>query len=173
MFARRLRDDFCSPDFRAVPAWRASAKGTLAATLTASVFIAGLAACPALAGDTPPVRITSAWVAAVGQTGGDIALPMTIINDGAEADALLRVSCPFVNFSEKHAVDHGEGAPSMRVIRTLPIPANATTELTADGNHVMLLQVREKLAVGDKLTCTVTFQKAGKLDMAVEVRAAP
>lgn len=144
----------------------------LAGGLAGIVLVAALGILPASAGDSPSLRISAAWVAAVGQTGGDIPLALTIVNDAAEADALLRVSCPFVNFAEKHTVDRGEGAPSMRVIRTLPIPASATTELNGDGNHVMLLQVREKLVAGEKLACTVTFQKAGKLETEVEVRGA-
>ena len=121
----------------------------------------GLAA--AQAEDSPSLHIATAWVAPVDKTGGDIALALTIVNDAAEADALLRVSCPFANFAEKHTVDRGEGAPSMRVIRALPIPAKATTELNGEGEHVMLLQVRQKLATGEKLSCSITFQKAGKL----------
>ena len=138
--------------------------GALASAICAMAFTAN-------AGEAPLLRITSASVPAIEKTGGDIPLVMTVVNDAAEADALLRASCDFANFAEKHTTDHGEGAPSMRAIRAIPIPPKATTELNADGNHVMLLQVRQKLAAGEKLACSVTFQNAGKLEVNVEVKA--
>ena len=142
-------------------------------SLAVFAVAAALGVTPARAEDAAALRITAASVPAADKTGGDIPLALTIVNDAAEADALLRVSCPFVNFAEKHTTDRGEGAPSMRVIRALPIPPKATTDLNGEGNHVMLLQVRQKLAAGEKLGCSVTFQRAGKLEVEVEVRGAP
>ena len=40
----------------------------------------------------------------------------------------------------------------MREIKSIPIPEGKTTELRADGYHVMLLQTRQKLVDGE--TCT-------------------
>jgi hypothetical protein len=96
---------------------------------------------------------------------------MTIRNDAAEADALLRVRCPFANFSERHTVDRGEGAPAMRPVNS--IPANKTIELKPDGYHVMLLQTRQKLVHGEKFTCAITFQKAGTKETEVQVSQSP
>ena len=98
---------------------------------------------------------------------------MTIRNDAAEADALLRVRCPFANFSEKHTVDRGEGAPAMRAVKSIPIPENKTIELKPDGYHVMLLQTRQKLVDGETFTCAVAFQKAGTKETEVQVSQTP
>jgi hypothetical protein len=43
-------------------------------------------------------------------------------NEVDSPDALLRVRYPVTNFSEKHVVDHGEGAPAMRSIPSRPMP---------------------------------------------------
>jgi len=125
----------------------------------------------ATAGDV--LQVTNARVAPSGEIGIDTPLAMTIKNDAAEADALLRVRCPFANFSEKHTVDRGEGAPSMRAIKSIPIPENKTTELKHDGYHVMLLQTRQKLVSGEKFTCAITFQKAGTKETEVQVSQTP
>lgn len=137
------------------------------------LVVAGFWLTPVSAAAGDALQVTNARVAPSGETGIDIPLVMTIKNDAAEADALLRVRCPFANFSEKHTVDRGEGAPSMRAIKSIPIPENKTTELKHDGYHVMLLQTRQKLVAGDKLTCAITFQKAGTKETEVQVSQTP
>ncbi|MEH2480853.1 copper(I)-binding protein [Nitrobacteraceae bacterium AZCC 2146] len=137
-----------------------------------SLVALGLGIGPALgAGET--LQVTKAWVSPVDQVGIDVPLLMTITNDAAEADALLRVRCPFANFTEKHIVDRGEGSPAMRSIPSIPIPPNKATVLKPDNYHVMLLQTRQRLVDGERLTCSVVFQKAGTKEMEVLVSRAP
>ncbi|MBO4225849.1 copper chaperone PCu(A)C [Bradyrhizobium neotropicale] len=119
------------------------------------------------------LQVTNARVPVSEEIGINLPLLMTIRNDAAEPDAILRVRCPFANFSEKHTVDRGEGAPAMREIKSIPIPENKTTELKRDGYHVMLLQTRQKLVDGEKFTCAVVFQKAGTKETEVEVSRTP
>ena len=125
----------------------------------------------AMAGDA--LQVTNARVPASDEIGIDLPLLMTIRNDTAETDAILRVRCPFANFSEKHTVDRGEGAPAMRAIKSIPIPENKTIELKRDGYHVMLLQTRQMLVEGQTFTCAVTFQKAGTKETEVQVSQKP
>jgi periplasmic copper chaperone A len=141
----------------------------LATGLVAAGF--GLAPGSAAAGDT--LQVTNARVPASDQVGIDLPLLMTIRNDGAEADAISRVRCPIANFSEKHAVDRGEGGLAMRAVKSIPIPENKTVELTRDGYHVMLLQTRQKLVDGEKFTCAVVFQNAGTKETEVQVSPTP
>jgi copper(I)-binding protein len=143
--------------------------GLATAGLVAAGF--GLTPGPAAAGDT--LQVTNARVPASDQVGIDLPLLMTIRNDGAEADAISRVRCPIANFSEKHTIDRGEGAPAMRAVKSIPIPENKTVELTRDGYHVMLLQTRQKLVDGERFTCAVVFQNAGTKETEVQVSRAP
>src|SRR6476659_2728738 len=129
--------------------------------LLALGLAAGVALAPAFAAAGDALQVTNARVPASDEIGIDLPLLMTIRNDTAEADAILRVRCPFANFSEKHTVDRGEGAPAMRAVKSIPIPENKTIELKRDGYHVMLLQSRQKLVDGETVTCAVDFQKAG------------
>lgn len=124
-----------------------------------------------MAGDV--LQVTNARVPASDEIGIDLPLLMTIRNDAAEGDAISRVRCPFANFSEKHTVDRGEGAPAMRAVKSIPIPENKTTELKRDGYHVMLLQTRQKLVKGETFTCAVVFQKAGTEEAEVQVSRTP
>ena len=131
----------------------------------------GLTTGFAAAGDA--LQVTSARVPASDEIGVDLPLLMTIRNDATEADAILRVRCPFANFSEKHTVDRGEGAPAMREVKSIPIPQNKTIELKRDGYHVMLLQTRQKLVDGETFTCAVVFQKAGTKETEVQISRMP
>jgi periplasmic copper chaperone A len=133
----------------------------------------GLWLTPGFAAAGDALQATNARVPASDQIGIDLPLVMTIRNDAAEADALLRVRCPFANFAVKHTVDRGEGAPAMREIKSIPIPESKTIELKHDGYHVMLLQTRQKLVDGETFTCAVVFQKAGTKETEVQVSRTP
>jgi copper(I)-binding protein len=139
--------------------------------LFAIVLVAGLMPGFAVAGDA--LQVSNARVPASNEIGTDLPLVMTIRNDASEADAILRVRCPFANFHEKHTVDRGEGAPAMRAIKSIPIPENKTIELKRDAYHVMLLQTRQKLVDGETFRCAVVFQKAGTKETEVQVSRTP
>jgi periplasmic copper chaperone A len=117
--------------------------------------------------------VSDAWVAATDQTGGDAPLLAAIRNETNSPDALMRVRCPVANFFEKHTVDRGEGAPAMRAVSSIPIPPASTVVLKPTEYHVMLLQIRQPLAVGGRFNCTLVFQKAGSIETEVEVRRNP
>lgn len=141
--------------------------------LAPGLIVVELLLTPVAAYAADELRITNARVPASAEIGVDVPLTMSIRNDAAEADVLLRVRCPFANFSERHTVDRGEGAPAMRAIKSIPVPENKTTELKHDGHHVMLLQTRQKLVIGETLTCAITFQKAGTKETEVQVSQTP
>src|SRR5215469_11878696 len=113
------------------------------------------------------LKVADAWVPAAEKVGADVPLSLTIQNETAADDTLLRVRCPVANFSERHTVDRGEGAPAMRSVRSIPVAASGATVLKADGYHIMLLQTRQPLAAGDKFTCAIDFQKAGTIETEV------
>lgn len=136
-------------------------------------LVAGVALTPGFVAAGDALQVTNARVPASDEIGIDLPLLMTIRNDAAVADAILRVRCPFANFSVKHTVDRGEGAPAMREVKSIPVPENRTIELKPDGYHVMLLQTRQKLADGETFTCAVVFQKAGTRETEVQISRAP
>jgi copper(I)-binding protein len=115
------------------------------------------------------IEIARAWIAPVALAGSDAPLQMVILNKSAEPDALIQVRCPVANFSEKYVVDHGEGAPALREVSSIMVGANGNTTLAADKAHVMLLQTRQPLVEGDRFVCSVSFRKAGHLDVTIDV----
>jgi periplasmic copper chaperone A len=147
-----------------------------AATLAGAglvVAAVGMQTDPVFGETIVSVKISQAWVPPAVKAGGDLPLLMTIKNEADTSDSLLRVRCPVANFSEKHIVDRGEGAPAMRSIAAIPIAANSTIVLQPDGYHVMLLQTRQPLNEGETFTCAVVFQKAGTIETEVRVSQSP
>lgn len=127
-----------------------------------SVSLTGIAA----ADDS--MSVAKGWTPPAAR-GADTPLFVTISNNGP-ADALLRARCTAANFSEQHTVDRGEGFPSMRVVKSIPIAANGVTQFGPDGYHVMLLQTTQILAPLDSFHCNLSFRNAGKQDLVVTVR---
>lgn len=152
-----------------------SAAGTAPAQCFGGAWLIALTMLGAAAAFAAEQRLSlaGAWVPNTFEVGRDIPLHVTIRNDTDSPDALVRARCPIANFSEKHTVDRGEGAPAMRTISAIPIPSGGEVALQPTGYHVMLLQTREPLEVGRKFTCTLVFQKAGSIETEVEVRQSP
>lgn len=142
--------------------------------ISTALLAAAIMATPAMAADTPGgVELSRAWTPAVDQARGDQPLYLTITNHADAPDTLTRVRCPseVADFTEKHATDRGEGGLAMREVKGFTVPAGGTMVLAPEGNHLMLLHVREKLREGQSFTCSVAFQKAGTVPVEVKVAA--
>ena len=64
----------------------------------------------------------------------------------------------------------GGGMMSMQPVESIPVAAGATVALEPGGYHIMLLDVKKVLAVGDTIDVTLTFEKAGEVTTTAEVR---
>src|ERR1700678_4593928 len=76
------------------------------------------------------ITVSAAWTPPNAEIGSDAVLGMVVTNDDADADALVRVSCPVANFSEKRKIDIGEGGKWARGIHAFPIAAKTKEVLT-------------------------------------------
>lgn len=103
------------------------------------------------------------------RTGGAY---LTIENAGKEPDRLLRAASPAAGAVEIHSMTMEGGMMRMRAIPALDIPPGRTVVLASGGYHVMLLDLKHPLAVGDKVPLTLTFEKAGAIDVEADVEAA-
>ena len=143
--------------WRVVKAWSALLGACAALLSTHSLGFAGA------------LSVERAWVEPNDKIGADVGLYMMVKNEADSADALVRATCPFANFSEKRTVDVGEGGLSDRAIPNIPVAAHATLTMTAKTYHVGLLQTREKLTAGATFTCNFSFRNAGPMEVKVTV----
>ena len=81
---------------------RTIARSTLKLAPLAWLLAAGMA-------QADDIAVTDAWTPPNVEIGSDTVLGMVVTNGGANPDALVRVSCPIANFSEKRQMDTGEG----------------------------------------------------------------
>jgi copper(I)-binding protein len=65
----------------------------------------------------------------------------------------------------------GSGMTGMQHTASIALPSGQAVELKPGGYHIMLMDLAEDLAVGDRVQLTLTFEQAGPIDVTAEVRA--
>ncbi len=109
---------------------------------------------------------------------GNLALPMpngavymTITNGAADDDALIDAAVPGCNAVELHEMIMENDVMVMRQMEgnRIPIPAGETVMLQRGGLHVMCIGKMAEFAVGQSVPVTLTFEKAGTMEVTAEV----
>ena len=97
---------------------------------------------------------------------------MTITNIGRTDDRLLSATSPTAREVQVHTVSMDGGVMRMRQLTAgLPIPAGATVTLRPGGYHIMLIGLKAPLRQGTMVPTTLTFQRAGTVNIAFKVEA--
>lgn len=92
-----------------------------------------------------------------------------IHSQSADADALLSVSSPIAEKAELHThVMLGE-VMKMQQIDSVAVPAGGQAVFAPGGNHVMLFGLKKPLVAGESFPLTLVFEKAGAVDVQVNV----
>lgn len=119
------------------------------------------------------LKITGAWAKAMlpGQpVGGGY---LTVANNGAEADRLVSVistASPDVQIHEMKM--EGDVMKMRQLADGLEIPAGGVVQLKPSGFHLMFMAVTEPFREGGMVKVTLTFEKAGEVEVAMPVAAA-
>lgn len=137
------------------------------------VLIGGVfTACNAVSGversQEGDLQITDAW-ARPGQAGGTSAVYFVIENKGEE-ETLLRAACDAAGMTELHMSKMEGDTMKMQPQENVPLASGEKTEFKPGGLHVMLMNLKEDVSVGDTLTVTLTFDKAGTIEVQAPVR---
>jgi copper(I)-binding protein len=141
-----------------------SMQKTNAFAAAAAAFFA-LAAPMAQAGD---ITVTDAYLRVSGAMAQSAAAFMVIENAGAE-DRLVSATSDLAKKVELHTHEQ-DAAGVMKMIHVeegFVIPENGEHGLVRGADHVMFLGLNSVPVQGDKVTVTLTFEKAG--DVVVEV----
>ncbi len=98
---------------------------------------------------------------------------ITIKNDGSSDDRLVSIASPNAGRAEIHEMAMVNDVMKMRKLDAgIVIPGGKTVELTPGGLHFMFFNVTKPFAEGDKVPVTLTFEKAGKVDVMLDVGSA-
>ena len=95
----------------------------------------------------------------------------TIHNDGTGTDRLVHVTSPAATSAEVHSMAMDGNVMRMRAVPALGIPARGSVTLRPGGYHVMLVGLAHRLVAGDSVPMTLTFEKAGAIDIVADVNA--
>jgi periplasmic copper chaperone A len=90
----------------------------------------------------------------------------TIVNSGSTPDRLVSVTSDISAKTQIHEMKMNNGVMEMRELTNgLPIPAGATVALKPGGYHIMFVDIKHGVKPGDLIHTTLTFEKAGKVDV--------
>lgn len=91
---------------------------------------------------------------------------LTVKNNGAEADRLIAVESKISEKADVHEMAMTDGIMTMRPLAGgLEIPAGGEVKLEPGSFHIMFVGLKEPAVEGGKFTGTLTFEKAGKVDV--------
>jgi periplasmic copper chaperone A len=100
------------------------------------------------------------------RTGGVF---LTVDNAGRESDRLLRASTPLAAGVVIHQMVVDGGIMKMRAVPSLEVHPGGRLELKPNGYHLMLLDLKQPLKVGEKFPLTLTFERSGAVLISVVV----
>jgi len=115
------------------------------------------------------VWVSEAWMRPVillDRPGGAY---MTITNKGKEDDKLISVTSPLASHVEIHQHLHENGMMKMIKEAYMPVPAGKQSKAKPGGFHLMIFGLKKKLALGEEFPLTLTFEKAGKIEIMAKV----
>jgi len=136
------------------------------------------------------IQIDGAWVRAAAMLGGqnmnasdtstaggmshmggaNSAAYFVISNNGKEADRLIKAESDVASAVELHISEMKDGVMSMHPVEGVEIAAGGQAELKPGSYHVMLIGIKRDLKPGEKVALKLHFEKAGAIDIEVEVR---
>lgn len=133
-----------------------------------------LLAVPSMAQDYKlgSLEITTPWTRATAptaRTGGGF---MTITNKGTMADRLVSARSTVSEKVEVHEMQMDGSVMRMRELaKGLDIPPGATVVLKPGSYHIMFMELKAPLAKDAKVPVTLVFEKAGSIDVQLNVQA--
>lgn len=115
------------------------------------------------------LQIEHPWSRAMPPVAPTAAAYFVVHNQGLEADRLLSVQTPVAAKAEMHEHMHADGLMKMQQVQNVAIPAGGAVKFEPMGYHVMLFGLQQQAKEGERFPLTLTFEKAGKVEVQVVV----
>lgn len=125
----------------------------------------------AASGGTSAIEVHHPWARA-GLQGRNSAAYMRLYNRGDASDRLVGVASDVAEKTELHETVMEGDRMKVRPLDGIEVPAGGHAALEPGGRHVMLVRLRHRLAEGDSFPLRLTFERAGTVEVTVEVRKA-
>jgi hypothetical protein len=139
-------------------------------------FFAGIALCfvalfASVARAQGTIAVENAWARATvpGQKVGAVYLEVR-----SEMPAkLIGVRSPAAGSAEIHSMSNDGGVMKMRQLKQVDLPAGQTVRFAPNGNHIMLLDIKQPLQPGASVPLVLIVKQGGKkrsIQVQAEVR---
>lgn len=118
------------------------------------------------------LRIDHPWArASIGRVPNGAAY-LTIVTHGEAADRLVAVESDVAKRVSLHTHLMEGGVMKMRPVESVEIAPGEPTVLKPGGLHVMLMGLKAPLEEGARFPLTLIFERAGRIEVQVQVEAA-
>lgn len=117
------------------------------------------------------VAVMNAWIREAVPGASVNAGYMTLINVCEDTVTLEKVESPLFKKIEVHEMAMRDGLMHMQEVSDLSIAPNAQMALKPGGKHLMLINPKEELSVGQKVDMTLTFASGQKQTVTLTVAA--
>jgi len=114
------------------------------------------------------LSINDAW-ARPALAGNNGAVYFVIDNTSAPADVLLSASSDVAQAAEIHTSEIQNDVMKMLWQEKITIHFNTKVELKPGGMHIMLVNLKRDLKIGEMITLTLKFQNAGNVNVPARV----
>lgn len=118
------------------------------------------------------LTISDIWARTTPPTAKTGAAYFTIKNNGASGDVLIGAATNISKKTEIHETKMANGVMKMRHVGKVSIPAGGRAALAPGGYHIMLMGLHAPIREGDRFPLTLTFEKAGQVDIMVPAKKA-
>lgn len=115
------------------------------------------------------IHVERAWARATPARAKTGAAYVAVINNGGIADRLLSATTPLAQKVQFHKETEDNGISRMRELRTVEIDPGAKVIFKPGDMHMMMVGLKQPLKEGETFPLTLTFEKAGKIDVTVSV----
>ncbi|MGK0291043.1 MAG: copper(I)-binding protein [bacterium] len=115
------------------------------------------------------ILVQHAWVRAVPPVAKNSAIYLKIKNTGRK-DVLLSAYTPVAKYTEMHNVLRINGMMHMKRVRQVSIPSHGVRLFKRGSYHIMLIQLKRKLRVGQIVPLTLRFKNAGTIRLRVKIK---
>jgi copper(I)-binding protein len=118
------------------------------------------------------LEIGHPWARATPPTAPSGAGYLSVKNTGTAPDRLMTVSSPAAQTVQVHEMKMEGNVMRMRELASpLEIKPGETATLAPGGLHLMMMGLKGPLKQGEKVPLTLTFEKAGKIDIELHIEA--
>ena len=115
------------------------------------------------------IRVVKAYAKAMPPGATTAGGYLTIENRGP-ADRLMGASSPRALAVEMHTMENNRGVMRMQAVWRIDIPPRGNTVLVPGGKHLMIIDPKPPLREGDRVPVRLMFERAGPVDVELEVQ---